>query len=226
MGEPSCRASAGASIVPAPSTGDRGGMICPPFSQLLRRAGDAERESVPLGELMTIFGSRAHGTALLLLALPEAVPLPLPSASAVLAVPLILVAGHLAVSGEGAELPRRAARFPVPQRVLRAAARWLSPALRRMERLSRPRWLGVARRERLVGGACLALSIILLLPLPLVNAPPAALLVLLSWGLIQQDGAAVAIGLVGTAALTAALAAVAWWAVQADLPPLLAGLTV
>jgi hypothetical protein len=50
---------------------------------------------------------------------------------------------------------------------------------------------------------------LLLLPLPLFNTPPALCLALLAWGMVQRDGAAVAAGLAGTLAVTAALGWVA-----------------
>jgi hypothetical protein len=54
------------------------------------------------------------------------------------------------------------------------------------------------------------LSLLLLLPLPLVNTPPAVCLLLLAWGLMRRDGVFVLAGLVGTVAL---LAVVGWAAV-------------
>lgn len=193
----------------APRLAPYGGSSGRPLSCVLRSLPEAE--GLALGDLLAGMGSRAHGVSLLLLALPEAIPLPVPSASAVLGVPLVAVAAHLAVFGEGPGLPRRVARWRVPAPVLGLLRRRVASALERAERLSHPRWAGVAGRERAIGVVCLYLALLLLMPLPLVNTPPALCIVLLAWGMIQRDGAIVAAGVAGTALLTAALGGAALW---------------
>lgn len=167
---------------------------------------------VTLGDLLDETGSGAHGGALLLLSLPEALPLPLPSLSAVLGVPLVAISAHLAFSGEAETLPRWLGDRVLPPRLLSVLQTGVAPILGRAERLSHPRWLPLARRQRLLGVACLYLSVLLLLPLPFFNVPPALCLALLAWGMVQRDGVAVAAGLAGTVALTAALAGLLEWA--------------
>jgi hypothetical protein len=63
----------------------------------------------------------------------------------------------------------------------------------------------VARRERLLGVACLFLSIIILLPIPLANFLPAVYLAAIAFGMLQRDGAVIALGLTATAAFTGIL---------------------
>ena len=164
-----------------------------------------EGRAVTLGGLLAATGPREHGAALLLLSLPEALPLPLPSASAILGVPLVLISAHLALFGEAGALPRRLGEQPLPPRLLAALRGHVAPLLARAERLSHARWLRLAEQERLLGLICLTLSVLILLPLPFFNVPPALCLVLLAWGMVQRDGVAVAAGLVGTAGLVAVL---------------------
>jgi hypothetical protein len=146
-----------------------------------------------------------HGLALLVFALPEVPPLPLPSASTVLAIPLILIAVHLTLFGEGSLLPARLQSASMPHSVFVAAARYLAPVFRWIERASRPRWVWLARQERMLGLVCLCLSIILILPIPLLNSPPAACLAAISLGMIQRDGVFIAAGIAGAVAVTAIL---------------------
>ena len=84
--------------------------------------------------------------------------------------------------------------------------RTLGPLLDWVEKVSRPRWSELARRERLAGAACLYLAVVLLLPLPFVNLVPAVCLALIALGVVQRDGIATALGIAGTTGLTAALA--------------------
>lgn len=181
-------------------------------SQLLRTIAAGEGSSVSVGSMMAAAGARVHGLLLLLLVLPETLPLPLPSASTVLAVPLFLVSLHLVLFGEGGRWPSRLDAVRIRRAAVAGAVRYVAPVLEWMEAMSRPRWLPLARYERLIGLVCVYLSLVLFLPVPLVNAPPAICMALIALGLIQRDGAIIAVGLAGTVALTVALVWLAVWA--------------
>ncbi len=160
-----------------------------------------------MGDVLERLGSRAHGTAILLLALPKSLPLPVPSAGAVLGIPLIVVSAHLAIFGERGALPRRALDWRIPRPAVELIAVRIAPVLAKAERWSRRRLPGWASRERPAGLACLVLSILLFLPIPLINVPVAFGLVILAWGLVQRDGVIVLLGLGYAAALVSTLVA-------------------
>jgi hypothetical protein len=173
------------------------------LSEVLR--GLPRDRAVTLEETLGAMGPRAHGCALLLLALPDALPLPLPSLSAVLAIPLLLITLHLAAYGTGRALPARLGGFALPAALVGALRDRVAPLLGRAERLSQPRWQPMAGHERLLALVCLYLGAVLLLPIPFFNTPPALCLVLLALGMVQRDGVLVVAGLAGTAAVTLAL---------------------
>lgn len=162
--------------------------------------------SVTLGETLGAMGTRAHGCALILLALPDALPIPVPSLSAILGLPLVVISAHLVAFGDRGRLPQRAFGLVLPQRLVGALRDRVAPVLRKAERLSHPRWQPVAGHDRTLAIVCLYLSALLLLPLPFFNTPPALCLLLVAWGMVQRDGVFVLAGLIGTAGLTAALA--------------------
>jgi hypothetical protein len=174
-------------------------------SQVIEALAAGEADRIPLSAVVAAAGSRVHGLALLIFVLPEVPPLPVPSISTVLGVPLIIISAHLALFGEGALLPRRLLTATLPRRVLDAAARYLAPALRWVERASRPRLHWLARQERLVGLVCLYLSLILILPIPLFNVPPAVCLALVALGMIQRDGLFILLGIIGGLLVTGIL---------------------
>jgi hypothetical protein len=78
----------------------------------------------------------------------------------------------------------------------------VAPWLARAERLLRPRLAVLARPpfEYAVGGVCLFLSLILFLPIPMGNMPPAIAICLLSLAILERDGVWVLAGLCATAA--------------------------
>ena len=183
-----------------------------PASQLLRDLARSQPEQVSLGAVLKAMGSRVHGLALVLLALPDALPLPIPSTSTVLGIPLVIIAAHLVLYGEEATLPRRVETVLISPAVIRALARYAAPVLQALEKLSRPRWPGLVQSDRALGLLCLYLSILLLLPIPFFNAGPALCLIAIALGMIYRDGAMVAAGMLGTAAVTGSLALLADWA--------------
>jgi hypothetical protein len=182
-----------------------------PTSAVLKSLAASEDGAVEVRAVLAAMGSRAHGIVLILFALPETVPLPFPSLSAFLGIPLVLVAAHLVVAGEGARLPERVLAAKMPSRLLHFLARYLAPVLEFLELATRPRLLAVMRYERLLGLVCLYLSVVLLLPIPLVNVAPALCLVGLALGMVQRDGLLVILSLVGTVLMTLSLGFIAQW---------------
>ncbi len=176
-----------------------------PTSEIIDSLASLPDERIPFSAIVAAAGSRVHGLALLIFVLPEVPPLPLPSASTVLGIPLIIISAHLALFGEGSLLPARLQSGTVPRSVLAAAARYLAPAFRWVERASRPRLFWLVRRERLIGLICLYLSVVLILPIPLLNAPPAASLAAVALGMMQRDGAMIILGILGGIVVTGIL---------------------
>jgi hypothetical protein len=79
------------------------------------------------------------------------------------------------------------------------------PWLARAERLLRPRLEILARPpfEYLIGVICLLLSIVLFLPIPMGNMPPAAAICLFALAILGRDGLWVLGGLCATIAAVA-----------------------
>jgi hypothetical protein len=178
-------------------------------SEILRSLAARPETHIPFGEVVAAAGSRVHGIAIFLFVLPETLPLPLPSASGILGIPLLIISAHLAVFGEAARLPQRVLDLKIPRKVFVAISTYVGPILEWLEKLSRPRWGFFVREERPMGILCLYLSLILFLPLPLMNAPPAICLAAVALGIIHRDGVLIAFGLVGAIAISAALFLVA-----------------
>lgn len=184
------------------------------LSTELRRLLAEARERATLAEFAASFGERGFGILLFVLALPNLLPLP-PGASGILAIPLALVALQLAAGAQRVRLPGMVGRRVVPVSAMSTALTRLMPWLRRIERLCAPRlaWLSGPTARRFVGGVCVLLALVLLLPVPFGNAAPAAAIVVLALGLLQRDGAAILVGMVIGAASLGIVAAMAGGAV-------------
>lgn len=73
----------------------------------------------------------------------------------------------------------------------------VTPWIERLERFVRPRWLWltIVPVPNLIGVAVIGLALVIMLPLPFSNLPPAIAMFCLSIGLLERDGLMIAIGL-------------------------------
>lgn len=157
-------------------------------------AADASRERVSLSDLLALLGDRALAALLLIFALPNVIPVP-PGASAILGLPMLLVAAQLAFGGRP-WLPDFLARRSLTRAQFQTVVNRIGPWLARAEKLLRPRWLALSgpAAERLVGTVCLLLSLVVFLPIPLGNMLPAFAVCVLCLGLMERDGLCVVSG--------------------------------
>ncbi|MGO7905924.1 exopolysaccharide biosynthesis protein [Rhizobium leguminosarum] len=162
-------------------------------------AADQSRERISIGDLFDTMGDRAISALMLIFALPNAFPTP-PGTSAVLGAPLVFLAAQLTF-GLKPWLPKvianRSMRREDFETIVGRIHRWLAWA----ERMLKPRLAIFAEppAEYLAGAACLLLSIVLLLPVPLGNILPAVTISVFAFGILGRDGLFALIGFVMTA---------------------------
>ena len=176
----------------------------PSLSEILCRiAADETRQRISVGDLITALHDRAIGALIFVFAFPNTIPL-LPGTSSILGAPLLFLTAQLAF-GRNPWLPKVIAERSMERVHFAAAVSRLVPWLARAERLLRPRLEILARPpcEYLIGGICLLLSIILFLPIPMGNMPPAVAICMFALAVLERDGIWVLIG------VGAAIAAVA-----------------
>jgi hypothetical protein len=177
-------------------------------SDLLREflASHAEPR-ITLGALRDALGDRGFGVLLFIFALPNLVPVNIPLLSAVLGLPLVLLAAQLSYGRHKPWFPDWLTHQSFSRQGFAAVVRRALPYLERTERLLRPRlsvllsWTG----ERLVGIAILILALILTLPIPFANWLPACGIAIIGLAIVEKDGVAVLVGLgVGVASVIVA----------------------
>jgi hypothetical protein len=171
-------------------------------------------ERIELARLLEVFGDRAFGALMLVLAIPNLILLP-PGASTIFGVPLIIIAAQLALGYQSVWLPRRVRRWSVDRSVLVRMVERGTPYLRRVERLLAPRYgflLGPMNR-RLIGFGCFLLAILIALPIPFANFLSGLSISAFALALLQRDGVAAALGwgfALVSAGATALVSGAAW----------------
>src|SRR5262245_14948109 len=116
----------------------------PRTSTLLRDFVASQSEPrVTMGALRDALDDRGFGVLFLIFALPNLVPVNIPLLSAVLGLPLVLLAAQLAYGRHKPWLPDWLARQSFPRLGFAAVVTHATPHLERAERLLRPRLTGL-----------------------------------------------------------------------------------
>ncbi len=162
-----------------------------------KHQGDA---SLSYGELVKAFGDQAFGLIIILFALPSALPISIiPGFSFIFGLPIVFIAIHIIIARRALWLPDSLANRRLEFSKFVAVVHTTVPYLRRVEKLLKPRWLFFTRplMERLHGLVMLALSLLLLLPIPFSNFIFASLIILFGLGLAEKDGVILMVAYLG-----------------------------
>lgn len=178
-------------------------------SELIDEFLDHEHgERIALGDLVALLGDRAFGALLLILSIPNV--LPVPGLSTATGVPMLLIGAQMAAGRPQPWLPRRLAAVTMDRERFLAVMRRARPWIRRIEHrlAARLPLLTSPPAERLLGLAIAILAGVLALPIVFGNQPPAFAIALIALGLIERDGAFVLAGLLAGLLAVAIVAAV------------------
>jgi hypothetical protein len=167
-------------------------------SQILLALASQPGERLTVRDIMSILQDRAFALLIVLLGLPNCLPMP-PPIPLVCGLLLALVAIQIVFGRDAPWLPgqlmnRSLARADVERAVSRAM-----PAFRKLERFSRPRmtFLDTPIAMRVVGVVILLMALGLLFAPPFVGQIPLGLAVcLVGLGLVERDGLVIVGGLV------------------------------
>jgi hypothetical protein len=155
---------------------------------LIRLADDWTEPRISVVQLLAALGDRGLIGLLLILALFNVIPNP-PGTSAVLGLPMLYLSWQM-MRGQMPWLPQFLAgrSFDITQ--FRTLVTRAMPHLNRVERLLRPRlpMLSAPVAMKVLGGVCLVLSGVLILPIPFGNLLPAAAMAIIALGALERDG--------------------------------------
>src|SRR5262249_26879385 len=131
----------------------------------------------------------------------------IPGLSTIFGLPQIVLALQMMVGMERPWLPRWLMEKSIARKDFDTMIAKSMPHLTRIERVLRPRWAPMSSyiAERLLGPVFGARAVIVSLPIPLGNQPPAVAMALISLGLTERDGVFITLGLVA-AVLACAIA--------------------
>ena len=164
---------------------------------MLTVLAEQESERLTVGDIVTVLQDRAFALLIVILGLPNCLPMP-PPIPLVCGLLLLLVAVQITAGMASPWLPRVLLRRSVARKDVERAASRAVPLLRRLEKWSRPRMslfeTGLGLRG--VGLILLTLSLALIVAAPIVGQIPLGLAIcLVGLGLVERDGVVVMFGL-------------------------------
>lgn len=180
--------------IPPPST-ERTSVVVKQLLAKLPAEGD-----VPIGIILFQMRRRSFGGIFLIL---SALAL-LPGISLLAGFLMIVPAVQMAIGFRAPLLPKFVHRRRIDVSTVRTVAVRALPWMERTERFIKPRWMPLTRppMPTILGLLTIGLALMVMLPLPLSNFPPALALGAFALGLLQRDGIMIGIGLIlATAAL-------------------------
>ena len=167
------------------------------LSQVLQGLADKAGEKVSVSEICSALGDRSFGAFLLVFCIPNLVPLP-PGSSAILGIPLIIIAFQIMAGHSKIWLPKKLANYSLSRESFQNMIAKINPHLKKGEALVKPRLWPVNQFvcDKLFGFFTLILAIVVTIPIPMGNWPPAFAIAFLAAAYTKRDGLFLGIGAV------------------------------
>jgi hypothetical protein len=165
-------------------------------------------ERIDLRDVIDGMGERAFSGILFVCALPEALPLPIAGISAIISIPLMIVSAQLVLGFRKPWLPSWVANRSFKRQDVEKVVSKILTILEKYESIIRPRWKFVTTppARRILGLILVILGFIIALPIHFGNMLPAIIVVVISLGLIEEDGIVIILGAISACLIFAVIA--------------------
>jgi hypothetical protein len=165
---------------------------------LIRLAGSRDTARIGVREIVEALGERAYALLIVVLGLPNCLPMP-PPIPLLCGLLLLFVAAQIIVGWPSPWLPKRLLDRTISHDDLVKAANRAVPWLQWLEKGARPRLVAFSHELalRLIGVVLLVFSLALVFAAPVIGQIPLGLAVcLVGLGIVERDGYVVIAGLV------------------------------
>jgi hypothetical protein len=173
-------------------------------------------DTIAFGDVLDPLGERSFGFVILLLALPNFIPVPI-GVGGPMGVLVAAVGVQMAFGLARPWLPARLRQRSVRRRTIERFVARLTPVLRWIERLSRPRLELLTRQPMhwITGLLLVQIGVALALPIPFTNYVFGILLVVYAVALIERDGITLLVAWLASIGIAVALLTLSQAAVDA-----------
>lgn len=170
-----------------------------PVSQTLEKMADHYRDSsrVTISQLLHGLRHRGFAVLMLVLVLPNCVPVPIPpGGSTIFSIPLLFIAVQMLWGKSTPWMPKWLHSKSLEQSMIDKVVRIAAPRLRWVEKFLHPRlnFTNSKAGERIVGFLWLIFAISIAVPLPMTNFLPGIGTLVMALGMLGRDGIVVIVG--------------------------------
>lgn len=168
-----------------------------PLSHVLIHFAAYEPMPSQIERLRNTLAERGLAALLFLAAAINVLPLPF-GVTLVTGVPVLILAWQMMLKRHVVWLPKRLLERPLTEKHLETLRLRIVPHLFWLEKFVRPRYwpLPHGQDEFLIGLICVVLAVVLILPVPFSQWPPAISITLIALALLQRDGMLLLVGLI------------------------------
>ncbi len=148
-------------------------------------------EKLKLGDFVSHFGKRSSSFLIVLLSLPIALPFTPPGINTPFAVICIILGFDIILNKKELILPKWVSNISVPFHPDGKFFTSMDKLLKKIETIVKPRWSSIIDNKYskvFFGVGIICASIVMLLPLPVINSLSSLIVLLIGVGLITKDG--------------------------------------
>lgn len=151
-------------------------------------------ETISLEQFIAPLETRAYGFLIVLLSLPNFIPIPM-GVGGVCGTLLVVIGAQLLWGMPRPWLPRFARQHGFGRSSVEAFVHRMTPMFARLEKFSRPRWEQLTHTpySRFSGFILILLGVLLALPIPFTNYPFGVLILMFGVALVERDGGLLAV---------------------------------
>lgn len=185
----------------------------PRTSEILRKLlEDKSRKSLTIEEIVSELGPRSMPASLMVFAIPEVLPIPIPGLATAVVIPTGIISYQMFRGQEEISLPRWLLDRSVPRSAFAGCVNTILPFLEKAEGKVKARWRWASSRtaKRFIGFFVLLMAAIIALPIPFTNMPFAIAIFIIALGLAEEDGALISLGILLGIALIALIGVAAF----------------
>lgn len=153
---------------------------------------------IAVSDVCNALEDRAFAILMLVFALPNLVPFPLPGISIMLGIPLLFLSFQLMIGRKTPWFPNWISKRSFVRQDMDRMVSYTIPYLIKVERILKPRlsFLLGPSVERVIALICIVMAVMISLPIPLGNWLPALTICLFCLAIMERDGMFVLLGCV------------------------------
>lgn len=154
-------------------------------------------DNVTIEEVFYSLHERGFGLLLMILVLPNCIPIPVPpGVSTILSLPLLFLSVQMIWGHDSPWLPKWLRKKTLRRSFLANLIAKASPKLKKVEKILRPRlsFASSETGEKVIGLFAFSFALSIAVPLPLTNFLPGIGILVMSLGLLSRDGIVILIG--------------------------------